>query len=150
MKKNILKIINEELTNLNKETSGSHDYHFISSLENRNISVQNSEKLFQNLNYNDIELGYEADNINIMWSLDLWPNKQGIEDYQIIVDGIKGNVKIFVYNKNNGEDIDEKDIQLENKKWRFQIESPHFSENNSLYVNNIEFDFQTMICKISF
>ncbi|HPC09613.1 MAG TPA: hypothetical protein PLN85_00885 [archaeon] len=99
----------------------------------------------------DFDVYINEYDININWGINFWINRMGIENIGIDIKNINGYYLLEYYNRQTDE------LEQENKKnisdidWKFHInEDNNFKINDSIYIQELEFDFKTNVCYIIF
>jgi len=138
-------IIKEELQTILKEGYVmEHDnFKFRQMIEK--ISYYN----FQGFS-NDFETDVTESEIAVNWRIGFWLNDQGVENFLVQVDSVEGTYHVQYLHKQSSEVEQEMDKNISEVPWRFDIPQTTLRMGDGLYIESLEFDFQTKVCTVNF
>ena len=138
-------IIKEELQTLLKEGYVMEHDNFKFRQEVEKCSFYN----YQNFS-NDFDVDIHESDIAINWRIGFWLNEMGVENFLIQCDSVEGTYHVELLNKQSDEVEQEDDKNIAEIPWKFQIDDTILQKGGGLYVQDIEFDFETKICTVDF
>ena len=143
----IKNIINEEFQNILKEGYVmEHDnFKFRQQVEPAKIGFYN----YQNFS-NDFDVDIIENNIFINWRIGFWLNDMGVENFLVQADSVEGIYKVNLLDKQTDEVSQEIEKNIAEIPWKFQIYDAKLKLRDSLYVDSLDFDFNTKICNVTF
>lgn len=142
---NINNIIQEELSKvINESYTMDHDnFHFRQRLTNSRF-----------FNYNTFSNDYDVDinesDIIINWHIQFELNQSGIENFIVTADSVEGIYKVGLLDKQSDEVVQMNDKNIAEFQWKFKIENANLLLRQTLYVENLVFDFKSKICIVTF
>jgi len=141
----IKSIIKEELQSLLKEGYVmEHDnYRFKQKIENP--SFHN----FQSFS-TDFDVDVTESDIYVNWRIGFELNEMGINNFKIQVDSVEGTYKVELRDKQSDEVSQEIDKNIAENAWNFQILEAKLELGNTLYIENLTFDFAKNTCNVEF
>ena len=141
----IKNIIREEFQKILKEgyVMEHENFNFRQKIEN--ISFNNYENFS-----NDFDVNITESQIIISWRIGFWLNDMGVENFIVQADGVEGTYKIVLRDKQTDEVSQEIDKNIIEIPWKFKIYDANLKLGDTLYINSLEFDFQTKICTVTF
>lgn len=104
---------------------------------------------YQNFS-NDFDVDITEPNIVINWRIGFWLNDMGVENFLVQADSVEGTYKVILRDKQSDEVSQENDKNIAEIPWKFQIYDAKLKLRNSLYVESLDFDFNTKICTVTF
>jgi hypothetical protein len=138
-------IINEEYVQLLKEAY---------SFENENLKFRQEIKNSSFYNYeafsNDFDVNVNESDIFINWRISFWLNDYGVENFVVEVDNVIGTYKMVLLNKQSDEVEQENDKNIAEFPWKFKIADAILRLGKTLYVQSLDFDFKTKVCRVTF
>jgi hypothetical protein len=138
-------IVNEEYVKLLKEAY---------SFENDNLQFRQEIKNSSFYNYeafsNDFDVDVNESDIFINWRISFWLNDYGVENFVVEVDNVIGTYKMVLLNKQSDEVEQENEKDIAEFPWKFKIEDAVLRLGKTLYVQSLDFDFKTKVCKVTF
>ena len=138
-------IVHEEYVKLLKESY---------SFENENLQFRQEIKNSSFFNYeafsNDFDVDVNESNIFISWRISFWLNDFGVENFVVEVDNVIGTYKMVLLNKQSDEVEQENEKDIAEFQWKFKVEDAVLRLGKTLYVDTLEFDFKTKICRVTF
>ena len=141
----IKEIINEEFKSILTEGYVMEDDKLKFRQEFKNAGFQNYQSFSDD---HDIDI-IESD-IIISWRVGFWLNQGGIEHFLVQGDSVEGTYKVELRNKQTDEVEQELDKNIAEEPWKFQIYDATLVLNEYLYIESLDFDFETKICTITF
>ena len=141
----IKNVIKEELQNLLKEGYVMEHDNFKFRQEIKNSGFYN----YQNFS-NDFDVDIHESDIAINWRIGFWLNDQGVENFLVQADSVEGTYHVELLNKQSDEVEQEDDKNIAEIPWKFQIDDAGLKLGGGLYVQSLEFDFETKICTVDF
>jgi len=141
----IKEIINEEFKSILTEGYVMEDDKLKFRQEFKNAGFQNYQSFSDD---HDIDI-IESD-IIISWRVGFWLNQGGIEHFLVQGDSVEGTYKVELRNKQSDEVEQELDKNIAEEPWKFQIYDATLVLNEYLYIESLDFDFETKICTITF
>lgn len=138
-------IIKEEFQNfLNEGYVMEHD-NFKFKQEIQNSGFYN----FQSFS-NDFDVDVTESQIYINWRIGFWLNDMGVENFLVQADSVEGTYHVELLNKQSDEVEQEMDKNIAEIPWKFQVDEAGLSLGGGLYVQSLDFDFETKICTVDF
>ena len=138
-------IINEEYVQLLKEAY---------SFENENLKCRQEIKNSSFYNYeafsNDFDVNVNESDIFINWRISFWLNDYGVENFVVEVDNVIGTYKMVLLNKQSDEVEQENEKDIAEFPWKFKVTDAVLRLGKTLYVQSLDFDFKTKVCKVTF
>jgi len=138
-------VINEEVENFLNESYTMEHENFKFRQEIKNSSFYNFETFS-----NDFDVDITESDIIVNWHIAFWLNDFGIEHFIVDVDGVEGTYKVDLLNKQTDELEQENNKDIAEFPWKFRIDEATLYLSKTLYINTLEFDFKTKICKVTF
>lgn len=138
-------IIQEELQHLLKEGYVmEHDnFRFQQRIENPSFH-----------NFQTFSTDYDVDviesDIYINWRIGFHLNEMGVEKFIVQADAVQGTYKVELRDRQSDEVSQEIDKNIGETEWKFQILEAVLTLDNTLFIDNLTFDFQTQICNVEF
>ncbi|RLF57083.1 MAG: hypothetical protein DRN27_08450 [Thermoplasmata archaeon] len=141
----IKNIIKEELQNvLNEGYVMEHDnFKFRQKVESP--SFYN----YQNFS-NDFDIDITETDIVVNWRIGFWLNDMGVENFLVQADSVEGTYKVALLDKQSDEVSQENDKNIAEIPWKFQVYDAKLKLRDSLYVESLDFDFETKVCTVTF
>lgn len=141
----IKNIIKEELRNILKEGYVmEHD-----NFKFRQVIEKTSFYNFQSFS-NDFDVNVTESEILINWRIGFWLNDQGVENFLVQADSVEGTYHMELKNKQSDEVEQDLDKNIGEIPWRFQVNPTTLKMGDGLYIDSLEFDFQSKICSVNF
>jgi len=138
-------IIKEEFQNfLNEGYVMEHD-NFKFKQEIQNSGFYN----FQSFS-NDFDVDVTESQIYINWRIGFWLNDMGVENFLVQADSVEGTYHVELLNKQSDEVEQEMDKNIAEIPWKFQVDDAGLRLGGGLYVQSLDFDFETKICTVDF
>lgn len=138
-------IITEELKNILKEGYVmEHD-----NFKFKQKIVKPSFYNFQSFS-NDYDVDVIEHDIYANWRIGFWLNDMGVEKFIIQVDSVEGTYKVEMRDKQSDEIAQEIDKNIGEIPWRFQVDDTAILKGGSLYISDMEFNFDTKICDVEY
>lgn len=141
--KKIKNIINEEIN------TEMYDNVFVGELETQSVEMRNVEKLYSDLDYDHYQTNFNDNDIVIYWSFDMSTNKYGIENFYVTIKNASGSFIVEVLD-DNYDVIEEREINIGDFEWEFDVSELEFSSGKTLYIGYAFFDFETKKCEVGF
>lgn len=138
-------IIKEEFQKILKEGYVMEHDNFKFRQEVKNSSFYN----YQNFS-NDYDVDINESSIVISWRIGFWLNDVGIENFIVQADSVEGTYKVILLNKQTDEEEQEIDKDIAETPWKFEIPDATLRLRDTLYVDTLDFDFETKICRVTF
>ena len=138
-------IIKEELQSLLKEGYVMEHDNFKFRQEIKNSSFYN----FQSFS-NDFDVDVNESDIIINWRIGFWLNDMGVENFLVQVDSVEGTYHVEYFNKQSDEVEQEDDKNIAEIPWKFRVDEANLTLGGGLYVQSLDFDFETKICAVDF
>jgi len=132
-------IIKEEAQKLLNENYVMEHDNFKFKQKVKTISFNNSDSFLK-----DSNIDTNKSNITINWRVIFWLNESGIENFIIAIDNVEGTYHI---NQKNNKQTDNNIAEI---KWKFETNDVNLKTGNTLYVNSLDFDFNTKVCLVTF
>jgi len=104
---------------------------------------------YQNFS-NDFDVDINESNIIVNWRIGFWLNDMGVENFLVQADSVEGTYKVVLLDKQSDEVSQENDKNIAEIPWRFQVNDAKLKLRDSLYVESLDFDFNTKICTVTF
>ena len=138
-------IVHEEYVKLLKESY---------SFENENLQFRQEIKNSSFFNYeafsNDFDVNVGESDIFINWRISFWLNDYGVENFVVEVDNVIGTYKMVLLNKQSDEVEQENEKDIAEFQWKFKVEDAVLRLGKTLYVQSLDFDFKTKVCRVTF
>jgi len=138
-------IINEEYQKILKEGYVMEHDNFKFSQPIKNSSFYH----YQNFS-NDYDVNINESNIIVNWRIAFWLNDMGIENFLVRADSVQGTYKVILYDKQTDEVAQEIDKNIAEIPWKFEIPDAILRLRKTLYVDALDFDFETKVCRVTF
>jgi hypothetical protein len=124
------------------------------SMEHENFKFRQNLKDSQFYNYSgfsqDFDIEITESSINVNWHIAFWLNDLGVENFIVVVDSVDGLYRLDMHDKQTDVLQQQTDKDIAEIKWKFDIEDAVLRMNEQLYVESLEFDFGTNMCKVVF
>lgn len=142
---NINKILNEEIEKFLNEG-------YVFEHENFKFKSRIEQPSFYNYEgfSNDYDVDINESDIYINWHMGFKLNEFGVENLIIYVDSVEGTYKVQYLDKQTDEVIQESDKNIGDSNWSFNLDSPIMQMGKALYVNYIDFYFDTLESNVGF
>jgi len=144
-------IIKEELQNFLNER-----YEYI----NEAYAVKDDRFKFKQVinadfyNYETFSSNYDADisttPITINWSINFILNPQGVENFNVEINGVEGFYVLNFLDKQTDEVKQQTQKNITDVDWHFNINTIDIEYGGGLYVTDLDFDFKNKTCSVSF
>ena len=138
-------IINEEYQNILNEGYVMEDDRFHFRQQIKKSSFYNYENFSSDY---DVEIN-ESDFI-VNWRIAFWLNNMGVENFLVQVDSIEGVYKVVLRDKQSDEVAQEIDKNIADVPWRFIVDDLSIQKGGTLYITDMDFDFNTKNCSVTF
>lgn len=138
-------IINEELKEILKEGYVMEHDNFKFRQEIKNSGFYN----YQNFS-SDYDVDISESNIIVNWRIGFWLNDMGVENFLVQADSVEGTYKVTLLDKQSDEVAQENDKNIAEIPWRFQVTDATLRLRDTLYVESLDFDFETKLCTVTF
>jgi len=145
MSMKIKDIINEELKEILKEGYVMEHDNFKFRQEIKNSGFYN----YQNFS-SDYDVDISESNIIVNWRIGFWLNDMGVENFLVQADSVEGTYKVTLLDKQSDEVAQENDKNIAEIPWRFQVTDATLRLRDTLYVESLDFDFETKLCTVTF
>lgn len=99
---------------------------------------------------NDHDVDISESNIVVNWRIGFWLNDRGVENFLVKADSVEGTYKVMLFDKQTDEVVQEIDKNIADEQWKFQIYEATLKLKDTLYIETLDFDFQTKICTVTF
>ena len=137
-------LINEEIINLMEgRVYSDENFTFKQRLNNSSF-----------FNYQSFTTEYDVDikesDVLINWKLSFWLNDMGVENLIIDIQSVEGMFHIEMYDLQTDELVQENQKNIQDFDWKFVVDDAVLMKGGSLYVTDLNFDFKTNICSVSF
>lgn len=99
---------------------------------------------------NDFDIDIKESEIAINWRIGFWLNDQGVENFLVQADSVEGTYHVEMLNKQTDEVEQEMDKNISETPWRFQVTPTTLKMGDGVYIESLDFDFQTKICTVNF
>jgi len=141
------KIINEEIERkiINESyVMGGDNFNFKQPV--KNISFYNYSSFSTEFDVDIIE-----SNIIITWQVSFSLNDMGIENFVIGIEKVEGVYNMEMYDKHSNELKQKTQKNIADTEWKFNInDETTLTLGKSLYIKDLEFDFESQICRVDF
>jgi len=141
----IKNILNEEIRQFIKESYTMEHENFKFRQEIRNSSFYNYDAFST-----DFDVDINESDISVNWHIAFWLNDAGIEHFIIEVDSVDGIYRVGLLNKQTDEVEQEDDKNIAEFPWKFVVEDTALYLGKTLYVETLDFDFKTKVCRVTF
>lgn len=138
-------IIREEFHKILKEGYVMEHDNFKFTQVVENTSFYN----YQNFS-NDYDVNINESQIIVNWRIGFLLNDMGIEKFLIQADSVEGTYKVALHDKQTDEVSQEVDKNIAEIPWKFKINPTNIKTGEGLYIDSIEFDFETKISTVNF
>jgi len=140
-------IIKEELKEILKEGYVmEHDnFKFRQQVEPTKIGFYNYENFS-----NDFDVDIVENEIFVNWRIGFWLNDMGVENFLVQADSVEGTYKVVLRDKQSDEVSQENDKNIAEIPWEFQINDAVLKLRDGLYIESLDFDFNTKNCVVTF
>ena len=99
---------------------------------------------------NDYDVDITESDIVVTWRVGFWLNDYGIENFMIDVESVQGTYHVELYDKQTDELSQENDRDIAEIPWKFRVDNGTLNKGGALYIVDVDFDFKTKICDVSF
>ena len=99
---------------------------------------------------NDYDVDVSEADISVTWQVAFWLNDMGIENFIVRVIDVDGTYNVKLYDKQSDELSQEDDKNIAEIPWSFQIDYATLYLGSSLYIESLDFDFETKVCGVNF
>lgn len=99
---------------------------------------------------NDYDVDITESDIYITWQIGFWLNDMGVENFIVRIIGVDGTYDVKMYDKQSDEESQDDNKNIAETSWKFQFDEATLYLNSSLYINSLDFDFETKICDVEF
>jgi len=141
----IKNIIREEFLNLLKEGYVMEHDNFKFRQKVQSSSFYNYETFS-----NDFDVDISESDIIINWRIGFWLNDMGVENFLVQADSVEGTYKVALHDKQTDEVSQEEEKNIGEIPWKFQIDSATLKLGDTLYIESLDFDFNTKTCVVIF
>ena len=141
----IKEIINEEFKKILKEGYVMEHDNFKFRQEIKNSSFYN----YQNFS-NDYDIDINESDIIINWRIGFWLNDMGIENFLVQADSVEGTYNVVMLDKQSDEVAQENNKNIAEIPWKFQVTDATLRLRDTLYIESLDFDFETKLCTVTF
>ena len=141
----IKNIINEELKQILKEGYVMEHDNFKFRQVIEKVNFYN----YQNFS-NDFDIDVTESEIAINWRIGFWLNDQGVENFLVQADSVEGSYHVALLNKQSDEIEQDIDKNIGETPWKFEINPTTLKMGDGLYIESLDFDFQTKVCNVNF
>jgi hypothetical protein len=138
-------IIQEELKKVLNESYVMEHENFIFRQEIKNSSFYNYETFSK-----DFDVDVSESDIFITWHIAFWLNDFGVEHFIVEADNVDGTYKLVLLNRQTDETEQESDKNISDFQWKFKVDEANLRLGSTLYVESLDFDFKTKVCKVTF
>jgi hypothetical protein len=138
-------IINEEVSKFLKESFSHEDEHLKFRIRMENPSFHNFSSFS-----NDHDVDVTEHNIIVDWHVGFSINELGINTFNVFVDRVTGSYRVVLYNRQSDEVEQTLDKNIEETRWKFNIDDCSVAIGGSLAVTAMDFDFATNSCLVHF
>jgi hypothetical protein len=138
-------IIHEEYVKLLKEAYSFEHQNFQFRQEIKNSSFYNYEAFS-----NDFDVDVNESDIFITWHISFWLNDYGVENFVVEADNVIGTYKMVLLNKQSDEIEQENEKDIAEFPWKFAVADAVLRLGKTLYVESLDFDFKTKVCRVTF
>lgn len=143
---NIKGLIKEEIINLINETYTLHDNRLRFKQKLSNATFENNASIS-----NDFDTKIIEHELNIGWSITLKLDQMGVENFIVEIDGVEGNIKVEMRDKQSDKVMREDVKDINDYNWKFVIDNDVIlKRENELYIDSASFDFNETICHVLF
>ena len=139
------RLITEELNKILSESYTMQHDNFKFRQEIKNSSFYNYEGFST-----DFDIDVNESDIVISWSIAFWLNDFGVENFIVDIDSVSGTYKLGYLDKQSDEVVQENDKDIAEFPWKFQVEDVAMYLGKTLYVESLDFDFKSKICRVTF
>lgn len=124
------------------------------SMEHENFKFRQNLKDSQFYNYSgfsqDFDIEITESSVNVNWHIAFWLNDLGVENFIVVVDSVDGLYRLDMHDKQTDVLQQQTDKDIAEVQWKFNIDDAVLRMNEQLYVESLEFDFATNMCKVYF
>lgn len=104
---------------------------------------------YQNFS-NDFDIDITETDIVVNWRIGFWLNDMGVENFLVQADSVEGTYKVALLDKQSDDVSQEIDKNIAETPWTFQVYDAKLKLRDSLYVESLDFDFETKVCTVTF
>jgi hypothetical protein len=140
----ISSIINEEVTNMVNEVTHIEDDR-LKFIQDATANFANYESFSK-----DFDVNVESVLLRIHWGVNFWVNKSGIANFNVEIEGVEGQYAVQMLNRQTDQVEQEVQKNIADIDWNFQVGDITIAYGGHLYVSDMDFDFKTNTCKVSF
>ena len=142
-----INIINEEIQKFLINES------YIVAGDNFNFKQPIKNAFFYNYNgfSSEFDVNITQSNISITWQVTFTLNDMGIENFNIDIEGVEGIYVVEYYDKHTDELKQRTQKNVAEDQWKYVVnEQTTLLLGKTLYVKDLEFDFDNKLCKVNF
>jgi len=105
-------------------------------------------------NYETFSSDYDSDiptaPITINWNINFLINPQGVEKLNVEIDGVEGFYTLNFLDKQTDEVKQQAQKNIAEVNWHFDINTIDIEYGGGLYITDLDFDFGSKTCSVSF
>lgn len=124
------------------------------SMEHENFKFRQNIKDSSFYRYSSFSQDFDVDitqsDIYVSWHIAFWLNDLGVENFIVVVDSVDGIYRLEMHNRQTDVLEQETDKDIKEIDWKFEVDDANLHMNDSLYVNELDFDFSTNTCRVTF
>jgi len=98
----------------------------------------------------DFDVDISESDIFVNWRIGFWLNDMGVENFLVKVDSVEGTYKVMLFNQQSDEVEQEIEKNIADEPWKFQVYEATLKLKDTLYIESLDFDFETKICTVTF
>jgi hypothetical protein len=147
----IKSIIKEELTDMVRETATDKPASTLVKDDRLRFAQMVNADFY---NYEpftaDFDTGIQRSKIMVHWGVSFLVNPEGIYKFNIEVESVEGQYIMQMFDKHTDALTQETPKNITDTKWRFQVNEVEIENGGFLFVRELDFDFKTNICEVTF
>jgi hypothetical protein len=107
-------------------------------------------------NYSTFTTEFDTDikesDMVVSWTISFWLNQMGIENFIIDVEKIEGTFTMEMYDLHTDELKQQTPKNIQDFEWKYVIDDDKamLMMGKSLYIHELDFDFKTKTCTVTF
>ena len=121
---------------------------------NDNFSFRQQLNNSKFYNYQSFSTDFDTEitesNIIMNWKVSFWLNDSGIENFIIDPEKVEGTFNIQFYDKHTDEMKQETEKRIDEYEWKFIVNEANLIKGGSLYVSDLDFNFENNTCTVNF
>lgn len=145
MKSKLMSIIAEELERVVNQPFGVEPDDLVFRQQITNSGFYHYDKFS-----NDYDVDISESNIFVTWHIGFLANENSVIKFVPKVDKVDGQYRINYLDKQSDVLVQQTDKDISELPWKFEIIEANLYMNEGLYIEDLDFDFNTNVCTVGF